>query len=154
MPLARSDTFSDRTRLMLSLRTPMNSIQRLWPIRAQLVRRLAVEELETLAAPNARLELAVGRQLLAVALKENVEGVFLPLEAKDDLFRLRLVDPLDERVLDQAEDRDLVVGRQSAVAAGAGEIDAYTVLVDERLDIATQRGNETEVVEDHRPELV
>src|SRR5438105_14471041 len=41
MPLARSAGFSDRTRLMLSLRTPMNSIQRLWPIRAQSFRCLA-----------------------------------------------------------------------------------------------------------------
>src|SRR5438132_1648740 len=60
---------------------------------------------------------------------------------------------LDERVLDQPEDRDLVVGRQTAVAAGAREVDAHAVLVDERLNITAEGGNEPEVIEDHRAEL-
>src|SRR5437879_1578086 len=94
--------------------------------------RVSVEELQTLAPPNAGLKLAVRGKLFPVALQQDVKGVFLPLQAEDDLLGLRLVDTLDERVLDQPEDRDLVVGRQTAVAAGAREVDAHAVLVDER----------------------
>src|SRR5205807_3712583 len=115
--------------------------------------RVSVEELQTLAPPNAGLKLAVRGKLFPVALQQDVKGVFLPLQAEDDLLGLRLVDTLDERVLDQPEDRDLVVGRQTAVAAGAREVDAHAVLVDERLDITAEGGNEAEVVEDHRAEL-
>ena len=99
------------------------------------------------------MELAVGRQLLAVALEQHVERLFLPLQTEDDVFGLRLVDALHERVLDEPEDRDLVVGRQAAVPAGAREVDVDAVLVDERLDIAPERRHETEVVQDHRSEL-
>src|SRR2546428_7540374 len=120
---------------------------------ARLVRRFTVEELQAFAPPYARLELAVGRQLFAVALEQHVERVFLPLEAEDDVFGLRLVDALDERVLDQTEDRDLVVGGQAAIPAGAREVDPHSVLVDERLHIAAERRHETEVVEDHRTQL-
>src|SRR5256885_3778245 len=112
-----------------------------------------MEELETLAAADAGLELAVGRQLLAVALQQHIEGVFLPLETEDDVFGLRLVDALDERVLDEPEDRHLVVRWEAPVTARAREVDAHPVLVDERLDVAAESRHETEVVEDHRPQL-
>ena len=59
----------------------------------------------------------------------------------------------NQRVLDEAEDRDLVVRGQPPVSPGAREIDADVVLVDQRLHIAAQRRDEPEVVEDHRPEL-
>src|SRR5256885_15601088 len=110
-----------------------------------------MEELETLAAADAGLELAVGRQLLAVALQQHIEGVFLPLETEDDVFGLRLVDALDERVLDEPEDRHLVVRGEAPVAARAREVDAHPVLVDECLNIAAARRPEGEVAEDHRP---
>src|SRR5438309_4811390 len=102
------------------------------------MRGLSVEQLQTFAAPNAGLKLPVRRQLLAVALQQNVERFFLPLEAEDHVLGLRLIDALDERVLDQPEDRDLVVGRQAAVSAGARKVDAHAVFVDERLDIAPE----------------
>src|ERR1700730_15690573 len=108
-----------------------------------------MEQLEPLAPPDAGLELAVGRQLFAVALQQDVERVFLPLEAEHDVFRLRLVDALDERVLDQPEDRALVVRGQAAISAGAREVDSNAVLIDERLNVAAERRHETKVVEDH-----
>src|SRR5256714_8112232 len=122
-------------------------------IGTRLVRGFRVEELQTLASADAGLELAVGWQLLAVALQQHVERVFLPLETEHDVLGLRFVDALDQRVLDQTEDRDLVIGRQPAIPAGAREIDAHAVLVDQRLDIPAKCRHKTEVVEDHRPQL-
>ena len=99
------------------------------------------------------MELAVGRQLLAIGLEADVERVLLPCHGQDQLLGRRLVDALDQRILDQSEDRHLVVGRQTPVAAGAREVDAHAVLVDERLHVAAERGHQAEVVQDHRPQL-
>src|SRR5712691_2679481 len=85
----------------------------------RLVRRLAAQELEPFAPANAGLELAVGRELATIGLQEDVERIFFPGHPEDQILRLPLVDPLDEGVLDEAEDRDLVIRGQPAVAANA-----------------------------------
>src|SRR5438093_12118271 len=74
-----------------------------------LLRRLAAQELEPFAPADAGLELAVGRELATNGLQEEVERVLLPGHPEDQILRLPLVDPLDEGVLDEAEDRDPVV---------------------------------------------
>src|SRR6266851_1306848 len=96
---------------------------------ARLVRGVSLEQLETLAAPQAGLELAVGREVLAVGLQQDVQLLVLPGHPEHEILGRGLLDPLHQRVLDQAEDRDLVVRGETAVAAGAGEVDPDTVLV-------------------------
>src|SRR5919197_3006517 len=97
-------------------------------IGTRLVCGFALQELEALAPADPRLELSVRRQLPPVTLQEDVEGLFLPGHAEHDLLRLGFLDPLDERVLDEPEDRDLVIRRQAPVAASAREVDANAVL--------------------------
>src|SRR5258705_5057611 len=99
------------------------------------MRRVSLEQLEAFAAAQAGLELAVGREVLAVGLQQDVELLVLPNHAEHEVLGGGLLDPLDQRVLDETEDRDLVVRRKAAVTAGAREVDADAVLVDERLHV-------------------
>src|SRR5439155_19634761 len=98
-----------------------------------------VQQVEALAAAQAGLQLAVGWQLLAVALQQDLELVVLPVHTEDEVLGRRFLDALDERILDEPEDRDLIIGGEPTASSGAGEVDADPVLVDEGLNVPAHR---------------
>ena len=85
----------------------------------------------------------------AVVLDRNMDAAATGFDQHAYLGGVGMFGDVVERLLDEAEDRHFIVGRQPAVDTLDHQIDLEAILFAELLHIAPKRRHQPQVIQDH-----